>query len=278
MWSGPAGAAAYEADGQKRHQGRHWTAARPALMVVNRTGAAFAGLVLGAVLLASCGADAPRPRDSPGPNQAGASFRPGIPDGGWRTFDYDAHRGGVGPTATGITKSNLHSLRERIVRLTGVADSSAIQLHSVSVAGKLRDVDVVTTTYGRTIAFDPATGARLWEYAPKAIGRYQGSSRITTASPVADPDRRHIYAASPDGFIHKLAINNGHQAWSARVTFDSTREKIAGALNLSGRYVIVTTGGYFGDQPRHGPRRSRLELAVLGPASPHPSAQFLPSQ
>jgi outer membrane protein assembly factor BamB len=132
-----------------------------------------------------------------------------------------------------------------------VADSTAIQLHAVKIGGKTRDVDVVTTTYGRTIAFDPATGTRLWEYVPKDIGTYQGSAQITTASPVADPGRRYLYAASPDGFIHKLAVVNGHQVWAARMTYDPSREKIASALNISGRYVIATTGGYFGDQPTY---------------------------
>jgi len=37
--------------------------------------------------------------------------------------------------------------------------------------------------------------------------------------------------------------------WPVRVTFDATREKMDGALNLSGRSLIVVTGGYIGDAP-----------------------------
>lgn len=168
-----------------------------------------------------------------------------VPDGDWSTFDYTASRTGVGPAATGITAVNASGLGRRVVRIDGVADSAAIQIHGVAVNGHVRDVAVVTTTFGHTIAFDPRTGAKLWEFfAPR-------SAQITTATPVLDPSRRYLYAASPDGLIHKLSILNGRQAWAARITFDPEREKIAGALNISGRYLVAVTGGYFGDAPTY---------------------------
>ncbi len=207
-------------------------------------------MVLGAVLLVGCGASAgPGAGATGAASPAAAAAARSVRDGDWRTFDYDAQRTGVGPSATGITRANVSSLKLRTVRLPGVADSSAVQLHGIRVHGKRLDVDVVTTTYGRTIAFSPFSGHRLWEYVPKDISRYQGSAQITTASPVLDPDRRYVYAASPDGFLHKLSVTNGHQVWSARMTWDAKREKIPAALNVSGRYVLVTTGGYIGDQP-----------------------------
>jgi outer membrane protein assembly factor BamB len=157
----------------------------------------------------------------------------------------------VGPARTGISSANVSSLRRRVVRIDGVADSSPIQLHRVRVRGHLRDVVVLTTTYGRTIALDPATGAKLWEYVPSNVRSYQGSPQVTTASPVASPDRAHVYSASPDGVIHKLQLSNGAAVWSTRITFDPTREKIAAALNVSGSYVVAATGGYFGDAPAY---------------------------
>jgi outer membrane protein assembly factor BamB len=123
----------------------------------------------------------------------------------------------------------------------------------VRMAGRTRDVIVVTTSYGRTLALDAATGATLWTYSPSDIGSYQGSAQITTASPIADPDRRYVYAASADGLIHKLSLLTGRQVhsvhWPVRVTFDPAHEKLASALNISGRDVVVVTGGYIGDQP-----------------------------
>jgi len=188
---------------------------------------------------------------------AGASVARGgpgqIPESDWLRFDYDAERNGVGPAATGITAANVKRLRLRTVRLPGTVDSSAIELASVRVRGRKRDVIVVTTTYGRTLALDPGSGRRLWEFTPADIHSYLGSAQITTATPIADPDRKFIYAASPDGRIHKLALATGREirtgGWPVSVTFDATHEKIASALNISGGSLIVTTGGYIGDAP-----------------------------
>jgi hypothetical protein len=62
-----------------------------------------------------------------------------------------------------------------------------------------------------------------------------------------------VYAASPDGRIHKLQVATGREVrsggWPASMTFDPTHEKIASALNINGSSVVVTTGGYIGDVP-----------------------------
>jgi hypothetical protein len=178
-----------------------------------------------------------------------------VPAGDWTRFDYDARRSGVGPADTGIGPGDVGSLQTRVVRIPGVADSSAIELQGIRVGGEVRDVTILTTTYGRTLAIDPATGARLWEYTPGDFGAYDGSSQITTATPVAAPDRRDVYAASPDGRIHKLVVATGQEVlsgdWPVRVTFDPAREKLAGALNMSGGSVVVVTGGYYGDAPSY---------------------------
>jgi hypothetical protein len=171
----------------------------------------------------------------------------------WTRFDYNAARSGVGPADTGINAGNAHLLGLRVVSVNGTVDSSPVELHDVRVAGAVRDIAIVTTTYGRTLAFDPGNGRRLWEFTPGDIRAYEGSAQITTATPIIDPDRRSVYAASPDGRIHKLLIATGKEihsgGWPVRVTFDATHEKIASALNISGGSVVVTTGGYIGDAP-----------------------------
>ena len=201
-----------------------------------------------ATALAACGGSTTASGD-----QAGADPPIAAPPGDWTTFNFNAQRSGVGPAATGITARNLDKLTVRRVQLDGTVDSSAIELHGITVRGRARDVAVVTTTYGRTIAFDPGTGTRLWEFVPSDISSYQGSFRITNATPLADPNRRYVYAASPDGLIHKLALGTGRQVrtghWPVRVTFDPVHEKLGTALNTSGSSVVVTTGGYIGDAP-----------------------------
>jgi hypothetical protein len=193
--------------------------------------------VIAAVALGGYGADA-RVRD----------VARQIPTGNWTTFDYNAQRSGVGPAATGITAGDLQLLVRRTVQLGGTVDSAPVALHGV-VAGRARDVIIVTTTYGRTIALDARSGARLWQYQPPGYRQLAGSAQITTATPVIDSSLKYVYTASANGFIHKLAISDGRPIWSTRITFDATHEKIAGALNLTGRSVVVVTGGYFGDTP-----------------------------
>ena len=115
-----------------------------------------------AAVLAACGGGA-----SLGSTDGGAgALATAVPAGDWMRFDFDAQRSGVGPVNTGIIAGNLRSLRVRRVQIDGTVDSSAIELHGVRVKGRVRDVIIVTTTYGRTIALDPGTGAKLWEYVP----------------------------------------------------------------------------------------------------------------
>jgi len=167
----------------------------------------------------------------------------------WTQFNVDEGRSGVFNSPTGITADSLASLRQQQVALDGTVDASPIYLHDVVVSGAHHDVFFVTTTYGKTIAIDANNGAILWEFTPPNYSQWAGSYRITTATPVADPDRSAIYAASPDGRIQKLAVADGHALWSTAITLLPTREKIASALNFSRGHVIAVTGGYIGDAP-----------------------------
>ncbi len=173
----------------------------------------------------------------------------------WPEFGLNPQRSDATSRATGITAANLGQLRARQIALPGTVDSSPIYLHAVSVAGGTRDVVVVTTTYGQTIAIDASTGRQLWTFTPPGYGRWAGSAQIATASPIADPNRRFVYAASPNGLIHKLSLSSGREdragAWPVSVTRDAGHEKLAAALNIDGPDVIATTGGYIGDAPSY---------------------------
>jgi outer membrane protein assembly factor BamB len=167
----------------------------------------------------------------------------------WTRFDYTAGRSGVYPFATGITAANAGHLQRQRVELEGTVDSSPIFLHGVTVAGARHDVFFVTTTYGKTFAIDATNGRVLWRYVPAAYLSLAGTTRITTATPVADPSRTAIYASGPDGRIRKLSIADGHELWSTSITLLPQREKIAASLNFAHGLVIATTGGYIGDAP-----------------------------
>lgn len=187
------------------------------------------------------------------PLLAAAAFAASAAAGDWPQFGFDAARQNSPSASTGITAANVGKLVRQQVKLDGISDSNAIYLRGVTIAGATHDAFFVTTSYGRTIAIDAANGTVLWEYVPPGIAGWDRSAQITTAAPAADPSRRFLYAASPDGKIHKLAVADGTEvttgAWPATITLDPKHEKIGPGLNVTARYVIATTGGYIGDIP-----------------------------
>ncbi len=167
----------------------------------------------------------------------------------WTQFGWDVGRSGVNAGSTGIGASNVATLPRQQVTIDGTVDASAIYLHGASVNGGTHDVFFVTTTYGKTVAIDADSGNVLWEYTPASYSSLAGSRQITTSTPVADPNRQFIYAASPDGNIQKLSIADGRVVWSTAITKLPQVEKIASSLNYFNGNIIATTGGYIGDAP-----------------------------
>lgn len=173
--------------------------------------------------------------------------------GDWTRFGYDAARHNSGPASTGISAANVGRLKRQQVRLPGTVDSSPIYLRGVRIRGGRHDTFFVTTSYGKTLAVDAASGAVLWTFTPAGYGSWARSDRITNSSPIADPGRRFVYAAAPDGRIHKLRIANGAEVragrWPVTITRLRAREKIGPALNYARGLVLATTGGFIGDAP-----------------------------
>jgi hypothetical protein len=209
-------------------------------------------------LAAACGSAAPADVSTPRVSasaipsaRAASSSKPAGSLLDWPEFGLDPQRSDVSELSTGLTPALLGHLRHITVNLPGTVDSSPIYLHDVMVHGSSHDVVIVTTTYGKTIAIDAGGGQLLWTFTAPGISGWAGSAQITTASPIADPDRGAVYAASPNGLIHKLSLTDGAEqhGWPVRVTRDPQHEKIAAALNIDGPDVIVATGGYIGDAP-----------------------------
>ena len=153
------------------------------------------------------------------------------------------------PTAaTGITAATLGTLRRQQVAIDGTVDASAIYLHGATVHGRAHDVLFVTTSYGKTLAIDAADGTILWRYTPPGSGcRWPGRDRSRHRRRWPIRGANDIYAASPDGHVQKLAVEDGHALWSTAITLLPQREKIASPLNFARGHVIATTGGYIGD-------------------------------
>jgi len=213
--------------------------------------------------LVACGAaPAERVHEDSGSAHPAASVKRAASVHDWTRFGWDASRSSAATDETGITAGNVATLRRQQVTLDGTVDASPIYLHGVRVNGGMHDVFFVTTTYGKTLAIDADTGSILWRFTPSGYDTWAGSRRITNSTPVADPNREFIYAASPDGHIQKLAIADGHAVWSTAITTLPEREKIASALNYDRGRVIAVTGGYIGDAPPY-----QGHVAILDAAS-----------
>ena len=140
----------------------------------------------------------------------------------WPEFGLDPQRSDVSEASTGITSANVAHLRHVTVSLQGTVDSSPIYLHGALVDGASHDLVVVTTTYGRTLAIDAEAGTSCGPSRRRAMENGPAAPRITTASPLFDPDRQFVYAASPNGLVHKLSLANGQEdragGWPVRIT------------------------------------------------------------
>jgi outer membrane protein assembly factor BamB len=181
----------------------------------------------------------------------------------WPTFNMDVARSGVSTLPSGgITAANVGTLRRRQIPIDGVVDASAIYLHGAMVNGAAHDTLFVTTSYGRTMAIDAASGATLWQHTPAGYDSWAGSRQITNSTPVADPGRQFIYAASPGGQIEKLAVSDGHSIWSTAITRLPAREKIASPLTEFRGRIVAVTAGYIGDAPPYQGHVSILDAAT----------------
>jgi hypothetical protein len=167
----------------------------------------------------------------------------------WTQFGWDLASSSASTGPIGITAANVASLSRRQVNLDGTVDASAIYLDGATVKGSKHDVFFVTTTYGKTISVDANQGAVLWEYTPPKYDSWVGTRQISNSTPVADPDRQHIYAPAPDGTVQKLAVSDGHARWTTPVTLLPLREKIASPLKEFHGHIVVVTSGYIGDRP-----------------------------
>ena len=181
----------------------------------------------------------------------------------WPEFGLDPQRSNATDLATGISAANLGRLKERTIALPGTVDSSPIYLHGAAVAGGRHDTAFVTTDYGVTLALDASSGRILWTFKPPGLHSWVGSGQVTTASPILDPGHRYLYATAPDGVVHKLAVADGREqpGWPVRITPTPDREKLTASLNISGGYLLASTGGYFGDAPPYVGHLAAISLA-----------------
>src|SRR2546429_2195915 len=127
----------------------------------------------------------------------------------WTRYGHDAQRSNFVPALTGITAANVAGLRRVKLNVEGIVDSSPLYLGALATVGGVRDTFIVETSYGKVLAFDASTGAVIWRYVPPGSAGWSGTFNITESTPLVDPNRRSLYVAVPDGFVHKLSLFDG---------------------------------------------------------------------
>ncbi|MGH9414138.1 MAG: PQQ-binding-like beta-propeller repeat protein [Terriglobales bacterium] len=167
----------------------------------------------------------------------------------WLMFGGSLTSPSVNVSPGGINAANAAKLARREVTLPGTVDSSAVYLHGAMVKGARHNAVFLTGLYGKTMAIDADSGKMLWVYTPASYSKLAGTRQVTNASPTIDPGLQSIYAASPDGFIQKLAIGDGHLVWRTSVTKLPLREKLDSGVKVYHGRVIAVTAGYNGDRP-----------------------------
>jgi hypothetical protein len=218
--------------------------------------------ILTCAIAATCGcAGLSQQSNAPATGDATSTVRATGAAGDWPTFGGGNARTNANMAPTKITAANVGSMVRQQVTISAPIDAGLIYLSAVKVNGASHDVFFGTTNVGRTVAIDANDGKVLWEYAAPgfdelaaATGVPTGSrglivKQITNSTPVADPNRQYIYAASADGKVTKISIADGKAVWSTAVTRVPILEKLDSPLSFVQGNVLVSTAGYVGDTP-----------------------------
>ena len=186
----------------------------------------------------------------------------------WITFSFDTARSGVNPEETHITPATVMSLHRFWVHtLPQVVDSAPILLPDVILPdGSQHNVLYMTTKAGSLLAVDAGSGALLWATRPTQ----NDPNKMTTSSPVVDPERTFVYSYGLDGLLHRYLATTGEEArgggWPVLVTTMKDSEKESSALNAANDYIYITTASFGGDAP---PYQGHLIVVDLAQGTTH---------
>jgi hypothetical protein len=177
-------------------------------------------------------------------------FHPDTVDEEWLQFNIsDA------PDAAPSGQSVRRIRRLWRTQIDGASDSSPAYVRDVPTADGPRDLLILTTMTGRTIALDARRGTLVWATDPPPGPQW------TTSSPAIDPNRRFVYSYALDGYVHKYRIGSGveivNSAWPQLITRKPQVEKGSSALsivttNAGAHYLYMTTAGYPLPEPGDG--------------------------
>jgi quinohemoprotein ethanol dehydrogenase len=106
----------------------------------------------------------------------------------------------------------------------------------------------VSTTWGRVVALDAASGKELWTYDPEADGqwgRYACCDVVNRGVAVANGV---VYVGSTDNYLHAIDAATGKRLWKADVLNSADRARrtpspISGIPQVAGDVVVIGNGG-----------------------------------
>jgi len=147
------------------------------------------------------------------------------------------------PTAAKVSRLQ----RQWRVHIPEPTDGSPAFVADVRTPTGLRNLLLVTTLAGRTIALDANVGTMVWSTEPPPGPRW------TTSSPAVDPRKALVYSYGLDGYVHRYLLDTGDEVlgtgWPQLVTLKPSVEKQSSALSIAttfngGHYLYVTIAAY----------------------------------
>jgi outer membrane protein assembly factor BamB len=147
-----------------------------------------------------------------------------------------------------IDKDEVPSLRQTwSVSIPEQTDSVPLYVSDVPTDEGTIDLLIIATNIGRVMALETASGQVVWQTNPPAGVRW------TTSAPAVDPQHRWVFAYCLDGFIHRYALNDGHEVtgngWPQLITTKTDVEKGSSSIRIATAanghtYLYLPTAAY----------------------------------
>jgi hypothetical protein len=168
----------------------------------------------------------------------------------WRVFDGGVDDPGANFNETTISTGNVSKLTKLWqAALPFDADNAVVEEPNVSTSSGTKDLVIVNTLKGNVVAYDAATGTKIWEADPDS-SLYNGQG--TNSTPAIDATGSFVYSYAIDGYVRKYNITNGAEitgtGFPAQVTLlPNDTEKGSASINIANGYLYMTLAGNDGD-------------------------------
>lgn len=164
-------------------------------------------------------------------------------EGGGLSTDWSVHGGDASETRS----SALADISAQSVSRLGVAWSAdlsdisqrAFEATPLVVDGKL----YVSTGWSNVVAFDAATGRKLWQYDPQVRKDYAGKGCCGPVSRGVAYAAGKVFLAAFDGRLIALDAASGKPLWTTLTVDQSQDYTVTGAPRIVGDKVLIGNGG-----------------------------------